>query len=95
MGNDLDHLFVRHAIVARSGEMRTKLVGTIHRDQGADRDETAVAFRESRPFPDVPEQNVIGEFGQLRGEIAHQLLGARGLRRGGTGSGWYGYGRFR
>ena len=56
--------------------MGSKLVGTIHRDQGTDRDETAVAFRKSGPFPDVPEQNIIGELGQLGGEIAHQLLGA-------------------
>ena len=76
--DDLDHLCFRQAVFTAPFKMGSKLVGTIHRDQGTDRDETAVAFRKSGPFPDVPEQNIIGELGQLGGRNRPSVAG-RGM----------------
>src|SRR4051812_30416714 len=65
--------------------MGSKLVGTIHRDQRADRDEAAVALRKTGTLPDIAEQDIVGEVRELRRDIAHQLLrasliGSRGVR---------------
>jgi hypothetical protein len=43
-------------------------------------DEAAVALGQSRTLPDVAEQHVVGELGQLGRDVAHQLLGAGLLR---------------
>ena len=43
VGNGFDQLVLGQAIFARSGEVKSKLVGTVHRDQGADGHQAAIA----------------------------------------------------
>lgn len=52
-----------------------------HRNQGADGDEAAVALGQTRPFPDIAEQHIVGKVGQLRCDVAHDAL-CRRLRLG-------------
>ncbi len=78
----LDKLFACHAILPRQREVRPELIGAIHRDQRADRHETAVSPRELRTCPHVSKKDAVSELGQLRGDVAHQLLCSRGLLAG-------------
>src|SRR3954468_3608078 len=59
--------------------MGAELIGTIECDQCGDCDKTAIPFGELGTFPDIPEQHVIRQLGQLGIYVSHQLLGARQL----------------
>jgi hypothetical protein len=48
-------------------------------DQRRDGHQAAVSGRKLRTSPDLAEQDIVGELDQLRGEVADQLLGGRGL----------------
>jgi hypothetical protein len=58
------------------GLQRSKLIGTIHRDQRTDRRQASVSFGKAWTVPNVSEQHVIGELRQLRIDVAEQGLGS-------------------
>src|SRR3954453_16905637 len=57
--------------------MGAELIGAVERNERAHGDEAAVALGELRPLPNVAEQHVIGQLGELGRDVAHQLLGTR------------------
>lgn len=57
--------------------MRSELVGAIHRHERA-HCEAAVAPRELWSLPYVGEQDVVGQLGQFRRNVADELLGSGG-----------------
>ena len=68
MRDKLNQFILGHAIVDGAGEMTALLFGAIERHQGSTRNETAVALGETRPFPDVAEQDVLGKVDKFRGK---------------------------
>ena len=65
MRDKLNQFILGHAIVDGPGEMTALLFGAIERHQCGTRDEAAVALGETRPFPDVAKQDVLGEVDKL------------------------------
>jgi hypothetical protein len=63
--------------------MWAELFDASGRDQARHSDEAAVALGQFRPFPDVTEEDVVGEFDELGSEIADCPL--RGCRFGHSG----------
>jgi hypothetical protein len=55
--------------------MADELVGPVGCGQDGDRDQAPVAGRQAGAFPDVPEQDVVGELDHLGREVAEQPLG--------------------
>src|SRR6476620_6143154 len=54
-------------------EVSAELVGAAAGDEAGDRDEAAVPRGEFAPFPDVAEEQVVGEVHQLGGEVTDEL----------------------
>ena len=54
--------------------MTAELFETAGGDQACDSDQAAVALGEICPFPDIAEENVVGEFDERRSEIADSTL---------------------
>ncbi len=54
--------------------MKAKLFGAIEGDQGSDGDEAAIALGQAGPFPDVSEEDVLGEFRSLGAKSASNPL---------------------
>src|SRR5260221_10851397 len=65
------------AVLPGSLEMAWELFGVAAADERGDRDQAAVTWREFPAFPDVAEEEVVGERDEFRCEVADQLLGAR------------------
>src|SRR5438309_6017602 len=61
VGDELDELFLRHAVLDRSGEVEVHLLCLAGRDERRAGDQAAVALRELRPLPDVAEQHLLGD----------------------------------
>src|SRR6266581_2941864 len=89
VSDSLDQLVLRHAVFARSGEVRAKLVRAVHRDESADSNQAAIPQGQSRTRPHIPKQHVVSELGQFGGDVAEHSLGRRrlhiGTRDGGCG----------
>src|SRR6266705_78445 len=86
VGDRFDQLILCHAVLAGSGEVGSKLVGSVHRDESADSNQAAIPRGQSRTRPHIPKQHVVSELGQLGGDVAEHSLGRRGLHIG-TGDG--------
>ena len=71
----LDEFVLRHTIVARERHVRAQLIGPVQGDQRAHCDQAAVALRQSRPGPDIAEQDIVGQLGELRRNIAQSDVG--------------------
>src|SRR6266446_330318 len=84
VGNGLDQLVLRHAVLAREGQVGPKLVGSVHRDESADGNQAAIPRGQSRTRPHIPKQHVVSELGQLGGDVAEHSLGRRGLHGSGS-----------
>jgi hypothetical protein len=78
MGNDLADLLFRHPIVERPSEITAQLLRPIARNECRHHNHAAVAFAESRPFPDVTIDDLLGELHHLRDSAANALT--RGYR---------------
>jgi len=70
MGNELDEFIFRDPILQRAREMKTELLGTIEGNQRSDGDQAPVALGEAGPFPDIAEEDLLGEFTELWSKIA-------------------------
>src|SRR6266849_4477045 len=79
VGDRLDQLLLRQAVIQRQGEVRSKLIGAVHRDERAHRRQTAISSRHSRPRPHIAKKLVVGELSELGEDIAEQFLGLCGL----------------
>src|SRR6266571_3448339 len=79
VGDRFDQLILCHAVLAGSGEVGSKLVGAVHRDESADSNQAAIPRGQSRTRPHIPKQHVVSELGQLGGDVAEQFLGLCGL----------------
>src|SRR6266571_819619 len=77
--NGFDQLVLRHAVLAREGEVGSKLVGAVHRDERADSHQAAIPRGQSRTRPHIPKQHVVSELGEFGGDVAEQFLGLCGL----------------
>ncbi len=62
-------------------EVERQLFGVAADDECGDRDEAAIARAQLRPFPDVAEEDVVGEVGELVGEAAEHPPGGGGFMR--------------
>src|SRR6266545_4534096 len=76
--NGLDQLVLRHAVLAREGQVGPKLVGSVHRDESADGNQAAIPRGQSRTRPHIPKQHVVSELGEFGGDVAEHTLGRRG-----------------
>lgn len=65
MRDGLDQLLLRQPILARSDEVRSKLVGTIEGNQCADGDQAAIALGKLRTLPHIAEEHAVRELGKL------------------------------
>ena len=70
MGDRLDQLLLRHTVLDRATEVEPQLLAVPAGDECRDRDEAPVAGAQLRPVPDVLEEDVVGEGGELRGDVA-------------------------
>src|ERR1700761_1049313 len=61
MGDYFRDLGACDAIFQRALQMKRQLIDAIERDEGRDCDKAAVAWREAGTFPDITEQDVIGD----------------------------------
>jgi hypothetical protein len=84
VGDGLGDLLDGEAVADPDAQVRLDLLGASGRDQGGDGDEAAVAGGELGTGPHVAEQHLVGQVGELRGDVADQLLGRAG---GGAGHG--------
>jgi hypothetical protein len=90
MSDRLDQLGLTYTIVSGVAEVEAQLVGIAAGDQGRDGDETAVAGGELASVPNVVEQDVVGELGELWGDVTDaatscaDLLTLLGLVRHGS-----------
>jgi hypothetical protein len=62
------------------GKVKAHLLGLAGRDQRRAGDEAAIALRELRALPDVAEQHVVGQLGELGRELTDGGLGDLGHR---------------
>jgi hypothetical protein len=65
--SELTRNTARHAVLDGAWEMEVHLLGLAGRNQRRAGDQAAVALRELRPLPDVPEQHVVGELAARSG----------------------------
>src|SRR5436189_1664081 len=87
MGDRFDQLILCYAVLESYGEVGSKLVGAVHRDESADSNQAAIPRGQSRTRPHIPKQHVVSELGQLGGDVAEHSLGRRGLHgSGGEGT---------
>ena len=56
-------------------EVKGELLGAVEGDQCGYGDEAAVALGEAGALPDVGVEDFVGEFGELGGDVADQVLG--------------------
>ena len=66
MRDCLDQLVDGQAVVDCSLHVGCHFVGAVEANESGDSDEAAISLGEPRAFPDVCEQHLIGERGQLR-----------------------------
>src|ERR1700744_2851912 len=78
MGDGCDDLVAREAVVQGPLQVERHLVDAVERDEARDRHQATVARRQGRIFPNVAEQYFVGEFSEMRGDIAEILSGVRG-----------------
>src|SRR3954467_3313680 len=69
--DQLDQLFLLHAVVERAPDMPANLVGPAERDERRDGDEAAVALDEPRALPHIAEYDFLGELTELGENIFH------------------------
>src|SRR3954471_15231942 len=79
VGDGLDELGLGHAVVAGAAEVEAQLVGVTACHQHGDSDEAAVAGGELGAVPDVLEQDVVGDLGELGGEVADRAASSTDL----------------
>src|SRR5881396_856615 len=84
MGDRFDQLILCYAVLESYGEVGSKLVGAVHRDESADSNQAAIPRGQSRTRPHIPKQHVVSELGQLGGDVAEHSLGRRGLHGSGS-----------
>src|SRR6266705_1393863 len=73
VGDRFDQLILCHAVLAGSGEVGSKLVGAVHRDERADSHQAAIPRGQSRTRPHIPKQHVVRELGEIGGDVAEPL----------------------
>ena len=80
MSDDFGDLGFGNAVAKRAFDVHSKLLWTIQRYQGRDRDETAVALGKLGPLPHVAEDDLVREINEL-GDRGANLLARRVQRR--------------
>src|ERR1043166_1019325 len=71
MGDDLAQLALFETVVEGALQMADQLFLAAERDQGGAGDQAAVALREARALPYLPEQHPLAEFDEGRDGVAH------------------------
>src|SRR3954462_13493417 len=69
MSYRLDQLGLAQAVVSGVAEVEAQLVGIAAGNEGGDGNEAAVAGGELASVPDVVEEDVVGELGELWGDV--------------------------
>ena len=75
MGDDFAEFVLGEAIVESPLQMADQLLFAAERDQGRAGDQTTVALRKTRTFPDFAEQHPFAEVDQARHDVANLLAG--------------------
>src|SRR4051794_15805782 len=70
MGDDLLQLRLGHTVVLGVAEVESELIGVAAGDERGDGDEASVPCRELRAVPDVLEEDVVSECGELGSNVA-------------------------
>ncbi|MNC88875.1 hypothetical protein D3C83_47470 [compost metagenome] len=79
MGDDLDDLFLGHAVVEGPVQVPAQLVGAMERSQGRNRDQTAIPLGELLALPDVAEHDLVADFAELGEHVLDLRDGRRRL----------------
>ena len=74
MGDQLGQRVATDAVVLRTPQMKRELFDPVEGDQRRHRGEAALTWRQAGAQPDVAEQRLVGEFGQLGSQVAQGLL---------------------
>src|SRR5439155_11319772 len=74
VSDGLGQLFLRHAVFARSHEVRPELFWTVQGNQRSHSHQASVALRQLRTFPDVAVQHVVSQLRQLGSKVADRSL---------------------
>src|SRR5690242_15763515 len=81
VGDQLDELFVCDAVVPRVVQVERQLFGAVECDERRHGGDAALARSETGACPDVAEQHLVGELGQLRSQVADGFAGVVGIVR--------------
>src|SRR4051794_25203736 len=86
MRDGCNDLILGNAVFDRPLQMKRELVDPVERNEARDGHQAAVARRQGRALPDVPEQNLVGDLGQVRRDVAERLACIGGFSRHDWGS---------
>ena len=75
MCNQFADFIACHTILKRPFKMERYYVSSIECNQGGERDQAAVALRETGAFPDIAIKNLLGQFKELRCYFSERLPG--------------------
>jgi hypothetical protein len=73
VGDRLDEFVLRDTVFDCTAEVEVELTGVTAGRENGDRDEAAVACGQLGSVPHVGEKHVVGEFSELRGEVAEHV----------------------
>ena len=81
MRREFDKFILRNTVLDGARKMKIHLLGLAKRNERGARYQAAVSLRQLRTLPDVAEQDLVAERGQLRRQIAKLLACGGGYLR--------------